>query len=359
MKRNIILFIPSIERGGVEKNLFLIADQLKKNFDKIFIITVSKNYKKNFDKKIILISPRSNYWIKKNRVIKSLVSIFLLIKNFYNKEVLILSFQSNILAILISKIFNFKIIIRLNTSLKKYIKNNLFRIIYKFFYSHSDKIIVNSYSFKKEIKKILKLKSVLIYNLHKKSKKKSQIKFFNNFKGLKILNIGRLTNQKDQITLLKCLKILLLNNINFKCFIIGAGKQKKNLKKYIFSNKLRNFVELAGYKKNAEQYIENSDIFVLTSRYEGLPNVLIEAQDKNIPIISSDCPTGPREILLNGKLGDLFKVGNYEMLSRLIIKFSKDKSNLINKSKKAQKYLSRFNLEKNSKKYVDVIKKNL
>ena len=53
---------------------------------------------------------------------------------------------------------------------------------------------------------------------------------------------------------------------------------------------------------------------MLTSKFEGLPNVLIEAQSKNIPIISSDCPTGPKEILLQGKLGDLFKVGDYRKL---------------------------------------------
>ena len=76
-----------------------------------------------------------------------------------------------------------------------------------------------------------------------------------------------------------------------------------------------------------------------------MPNVLIEAQNKNIPIISSDCPTGPREILLNGKLSDLFGVGDYKKLSKLIINFKLDNNRLIKKSKDAKKNLIRFNLK--------------
>ena len=193
----------------------------------------------------------------------------------------------------------------------------------------------------------------------KYQKKKNKIKYFRNFKYLKILNIGRLTDQKDQITLIKGLELLLLKNIKFKCCIIGTGIQKKILKEYIYKNKLNNFIKLVGYKKDAKDYIEESDLFILTSKYEGLPNVLIEAQSKNTPIISSDCPTGPREILLNGKLGDLFKVGDYENLYNLIVRFVKNKTSLVTKSKKAKNYLSRFDLEKNCKKYENIILKYL
>ena len=99
-------------------------------------------------------------------------------------------------------------------------------------------------------------------------------------------------------------------------------------------------------------------LFVLTSKFEGLPNVLIEAQSKNIPIISSDCPTGPKEILLNGKLGDLFRVGNYKKLSELIKNFKLDKNRLIKKSKEAKKNLIRFNLKINCEKYLKIISKH-
>ena len=63
----------------------------------------------------------------------------------------------------------------------------------------------------------------------------------------------------------------------------------------------------------------------MSSKFEGLPNVLIEAQKYGIPIISSNCPTGPNEILMNGKLGELFPVGNYNILANKLLNFLKDK----------------------------------
>ena len=79
---------------------------------------------------------------------------------------------------------------------------------------------------------------------------------------------------------------------------------------YINSKKLDKFIKLIGYKKNAHNYLSTCDLFILTSKFEGLPNVLIEAQSKNIPVISSNCPTSPRVIWLEGTLGDLVKVSD-------------------------------------------------
>ena len=112
MKKKIVLFIPSIEGGGVEKNLFLIAEHLSKIHKKLFIITADKKYKNVSNKNISVICPTSSIWEKKTRLVKTIISILLLIKNF-NKDTIILSFQSNISAIFISKVFGYKIIILL------------------------------------------------------------------------------------------------------------------------------------------------------------------------------------------------------------------------------------------------------
>jgi glycosyltransferase involved in cell wall biosynthesis len=82
-----------------------------------------------------------------------------------------------------------------------------------------------------------------------------------------------------------------------------------------------------------------------------LPNVLIEAQYRNIPIISSDCPTGPREILMNGKLGELFNVGDYKGLCTKILEYTNNRKKLNKKSYKAKKFLYRFNPILNGEKY--------
>ena len=126
----------------------------------------------------------------------------------------------------------------------------------------------------------------------------------------------------------------------------------------ILNSDLREFVKLIGYKDNAEKFIHQSNIFVLSSKFEGLPNVLIEAQKYNTPVISSNCPTGPNEILLNGKLGDLFPVENYLMLSKKLFNFYKNNKQLKTKSKRAKKYLIRFDPIINSKNILNYFLQN-
>ena len=99
------------------------------------------------------------------------------------------------------------------------------------------------------------------------------------------------------------------------------------------------------------------DLFILSSKYEGLPNVLIEAQMALTPIISSDCPSGPKEILLNGKLGILFKTGDHIDLSKKILIFKNNRKKFKNKALLATKYLSRFDYETNLHKYLKIVDK--
>jgi len=98
-------------------------------------------------------------------------------------------------------------------------------------------------------------------------------------------------------------------------------------------------------------------LFILSSNYEGLPNTLIEAQAACVPIISSNCPTGPKEILMNGRLGDLFNPGDYKNLCKKIYNYYKNRKLLKKKSILAKKYLYRFDYQDNLNKYVIVIMK--
>ena len=253
---------------------------------------------------------------------------------------------------------NAKVILRLNTSPEKYISNFYKKILFKFLYSLADEIIVNSNEFKQNLFKKLNLRSKVILNPIKITKEKKQISFFKNFTGLKIISIGRLTDQKNHLILFKALNLLKNKfNIRFKLYLIGRGYNYGLLLNYILQNGLQKNIKLAGFKKNASNYIRSSDLFVLSSNFEGLPNTLIEAQTAGIPIISSNCPTGPKEILINGRLGDLFKTGDYKDLSKKILNFYKDRKILKKKSLLAKKYLYRFDYQINLNKYLLILKK--
>ena len=354
--KSLIIFIPSIEKAGVEKNLFIISDYFSKHIKNVYLVTANNNYKKKFNKKIKIICPKSNFFNNQSRLIKTICCFFLMLNFIKHKEYLLFSFQQNLFAAIISKIYSLNLIIRLNTSPSKYISKDYQKIIFKVIYKSANEIIVNSKDFKKNLKKKLNIKSSYIYNpiiTNKKFKKK--IKRIN--KELKILNIGRLTHQKDHMTLLRSLKLLKESNIQFTASIIGGGYEYDVLNKYIKTYNLQKEIKLLGYKKNAHKFMNKANLFVLSSKYEGLPNVLIEAQKYNLPIISSNCPTGPKEILMNGKLGNLYPVSDHKKLFYEIKKFYLDQKYLIRKSNLSQKYLYRFNVKENCFKYLRIVKK--
>ena len=173
-------------------------------------------------------------------------------------------------------------------------------------------------------------------------------------KKLKILNIGRFTDQKDQITLLKSLNII-KNKIDFEASIVGRGNLKIKLQNYIEKKNLQKSVKLYDFVENPYPLIKQSNLFVLTSKFEGLPNVLLESLVLKKFIISSNCHTGPKEILLNGKGGLLFKVGDYKQLAEKIVYFSKNQKKCLKLSKNSIKGLKRFDFKKNLEKYFQLV----
>ena len=167
-----------------------------------------------------------------------------------------------------------------------------------------------------------------------------------------------MTDQKDHLTLLKSIK-LLKSNFKIKLIILGKGKNKPLIENFILKNKLQDRIKLLGYLNNPYHYINKSDIVILTSTFEGLPNILLEAQYLRKYIISTNCLTGPSEILLNGKAGDLIKIGDYKRLSFLIKSYKKNKKIINKKIKEGAKRFDRFDYKLNCLKYLDLVNKNL
>ena len=354
--------MPFIGIGGVEKNLFIISNYLAKKGKKISVCTSSKFYKKKFHKKIRFISPKIQIFENLNIRIKYLICLFLLFKTFLKRRnFVVISFQANIYCILLCKLFNIKVIVRSNSSPSGWYHNLFKKFIYSKIIALADSVIVNSEDFKKQMDKEFKIKVNCIFNPLNinEIKKKSFLRFKDNFlkkKYLKIINIGRLTDQKDQITILKAVNEL-KNKIKIKVLIIGRGQEKSNLLAYINNNDLKKLVKIIEPNKNVYSYLKSSDLFILSSKYEGLPNVLLEAAVLKKFIISTNCPTGPREILSNGDFGFLFKIGNFKELEGKIYHFYKNQKKLKKKSHALYRSLTRYNYNDNLKKYWKIINK--
>ena len=124
----------------------------------------------------------------------------------------------------------------------------------------------------------------------------------------RIVTVGRLTEQKNQSLLINAFKKISIKYPSLILEIYGDGKLNNDLKELIRDLKLQEKVFLKGTTKNILQEITGARLFVLSSKYEGMPNALIEAMGLGIPSISSDCPCGgPKELIDNGKNGFLFK----------------------------------------------------
>ena len=362
MKSKIIIFMPCVDLGGVEKNFFLISNFLAKKNKNVTVISISKKIKSKLDKNIKLISMNYDIWNKFSRRIKFLLGLFLLIKEiFKNKDAIVLSFQANIYCGFLSKLLGFNLIIRSNSSPEGWSKNFIKKQLYKFGLNAASQIIVNSLEFKKIIKKKFNINSVNIYNpLNSKeiidlSKKKIKFNFFEkNY--LNLINIGRLENQKDHLTLLRAIK-LIKDRIKIKLLIIGNGSMQNEIGAFIEKNNLKSNVKIINNLDNPFPYLLKSDLFVLSSIFEGLPNVLLEALTLNKFVISTNCSTGPSEILINGKGGILVPIKNYKKLARSIIYYNSNKQKLKKKLHYAKKHLKRFDFKKNLNSYLNIINK--
>lgn len=140
--------------------------------------------------------------------------------------------------------------------------------------------------------------------------------------------IARLDNvQKDFLTLVRAYKFVKESGIQDKLYIVGDGPSKEEIINEIKKLSLEENIKLIGLSKNPYIWLKNSKLFVHSSKYEGLPTVLIEALICNKMIISSNCPTGPKEILKNESCGKLFEVGNIKELGDYLIEFLANKNN--------------------------------
>ncbi len=141
-----------------------------------------------------------------------------------------------------------------------------------------------------------------------------------------VISVGRLEDQKDFLTLIEAVKEIKKDINAFQLLIIGDGRQYESIKKRIKILDLESTIKLLGWKRNIFPYLKNANIFVLSTNYEGFGYVLLEAMALGLPIISSDVPYGPSEVLQNGKYGILSKKGDSTDLAHKILLLMKNKA---------------------------------
>jgi len=143
-----------------------------------------------------------------------------------------------------------------------------------------------------------------------------------------IISVGELSKRKNQIVLLKAMDYLnktgLLRKFSIKTLIVGTGNYEKYLRTYVVNHGLSEIVVLLGQRKDVRSLLELSDIYVSTSRMEGLPISVLEAMDAKLPLILSNC-RGNRELVEEGYNGYLFQFDEYKTLAERIVEMAVDR----------------------------------
>jgi glycosyltransferase involved in cell wall biosynthesis len=141
-----------------------------------------------------------------------------------------------------------------------------------------------------------------------------------------LLTVGGLRPHKNQEMLIRSFKRVIDQGLSAQLIIIGEGPKRVELEKLIVELGLSDRVRMVGLKANPYPYFRAADLFVLSSLYEGNPLVLVEALIIGTPVISTDCPSGPREILLDGQLGALVPMNDVNALAKSIRAFFSEPS---------------------------------
>jgi glycosyltransferase involved in cell wall biosynthesis len=139
-----------------------------------------------------------------------------------------------------------------------------------------------------------------------------------------VLSVGRLESQKDQATLVRAFATVHERRPETRLLLTGTGSREAALVDLAASLGISDVVSLPGYVDNVYGYMRRADVFALSSRHEGLPTVLIEALACGCPVVSTDCPSGPREILDDGTYGRLVPVGDPASLADGVVDSLKD-----------------------------------
>jgi len=310
--------INSLWSGGAEKIASVLANnfpQLKKR--RLYLYTILNDWFYSLKEEVIQKSLTDQRFENRLSVLKVLPLAFTkyVKETRQNNPSLLVSFLelSNFITILTAKLLKKPAIVSVHTNvLFTYPINSFYgkthRILIKKLYPQAQKVIAASQGIKIALTKhfgIQEEKVAIIYNPHdiKQYQKLAEAplpkgdfsKIFKN--SFVFINIGRLSPVKGHYFLIRSFKKVVKKHHEAKLLILGKGELKKKLENLITELSLTNHVFLLGVYDNPFPFLKFSDVFVLSSLGEGLPNVLVEALSLNLPIISTDCPTGPREIL--------------------------------------------------------------
>lgn len=315
--RKIALFVPSLAGGGAERVVVTLANQLAARGHQVDLLVSQAvgPFRAEVAGNVRIID------FAARRVATSLPLLVTYMRNAKPNTVFSVMNYANIVVILATKLAGVKtrLVISERNSLSAImpsVKGRVLLGLMRVLYPRADRVIAVSEAMKSELLSRLRLPRQLVIAIPNPvdiSVLDSQVtsipdhEWFHNRASPVILAAGRLVSQKGFATLIDAFAKLRMTR-DARLIILGEGAEHQQLNNQINLLGLRGFVHLAGFKNNPFSWMAACDLFVLSSKHEGFPNVLVQAMACGARVVSTDCPTGPYEILEGGRWGRLVPV---------------------------------------------------
>jgi glycosyltransferase involved in cell wall biosynthesis len=359
-KPQIAFFLPDLRGGGAEKVLSILANELAGRGLGIDFVLVKATgvHLKTLSENVRVVELGSvNSYLSLPGLIRYLRAM--------QPDVLYSSLDlTNLIALIARRLsgVNTRTVVRIANTIshqkRVFWKKGLEKVLFSWIYPWADDVIAVSESVAKDISSyagISPLKIHVVYNpvitpgLLAEANELTAHPWFQVRQAPVILSVGRFSEQKDFDTLIRAFA-LLRKRLEARLIILGEGGLRPGLVSLAQSLGIERDLDLPGYVENPHPYMRQADAFVLSSKWEGLPNALIEALACGCPVISTDCPGGIREILADGAYGELVPVGDppkmAEAIGRVLLK---------GRRSIAPGWLDRFSLEKVVDQTIDLI----
>lgn len=353
MKRRLAIIVPSMRGGGAERVILNLVSNLNVRKYEIYMVLLQKEgpYLKFLPKSINIIDLKSNrvrYALYK--LIKTLNAIrpdivFSTLGHLNLGILLIRKFLVNKPKIYVREASTPSMVMSDMNSFKKHI----FFFLYKKLYRKADLIVAQCMEMKKDIIKtygIERRKIKYIYNPINIKEIHSKMVEYNPYdkNKINILAVGWCSYQKGFDILINAFELVLSKMDNTQLTILGDGELKSDLIEMVKNKDMEKYVTFVGFKENPYPYYYYSNLYVLSSRWEGFPNSLLEALACNTKIVSTNCKSGPREIIGNNEYGILVNVGDHIALAEGIIK-------ALNEDNRTRDRAYKYNINEVIKKY--------
>jgi len=346
--KKIMLIVPSLIKGGVERVVSILSKELSKYYEVYVVIYHDPVEYKIGGKLINLETPTGTLWKKVKNIFYRVVKLKRLIRKI--SPDFIVSFMGNLHPILtfepvIVSVHN-------NPDFFPLCKKILLKTVYKL--PNVKKIITVSAGIEKKLNDNYSLKSTkTIYNPINSEYIMQRSIAPKPFEYDYILAIGRLNRQKGFDVLIKAFAKSSLKNM-IKLIVLGEGKERKRLEELITELNLENQILLLGKVDNPFIYMKYAKLFILSSRYEGFPVVLLETLACGTPVITTSCETGTIEIINNRKNGLLIPVEDEEALKVAMEKLFNDRELYKKLKTNAQKSIERFDVKNIVKEWLEL-----